>query len=217
MIVQNIDVVIARYREDISWIAAIPQKCRVWILCAEFLPIVTPRQAKCQIILDGGNEVGSITSYIIQNYGDLPEYVCFCQGNPFDHCVQDGSSYCQRASFMHRLEEYVANPKDEFVSIGDKSVTSSHDPITRRVHLHNPKSPLLQYSKWPLIDACRYLLDRECPDILPVSFGSNFCLSRRLILRYPMAFYEKLQTWACHSPRSFEAALLEKLFPTIFE
>lgn len=106
-------LVIARYKEDISWAK---DKPHVVIQKGEDIPNV-------------GREISSWFWFIIQNYDKLEGEYIFCQGNPFDHApnIIDAQNYkCKPDGSPHHpglpihevatelglpiLDEYVFKP-----------------------------------------------------------------------------------------------------------
>lgn len=68
-------LVVARYREDVSWITRVPKDwtVRVYDKGAGALP-------------NRGREDYAYLFHIITNYDEIDGDVAFVQGNPFDHC-----------------------------------------------------------------------------------------------------------------------------------
>lgn len=76
----SIDIVIAKYKEDVSWANDLHIKHRVFIYdksgdADTYIPL--PNRLR---------EAGTYLHHIIEHYDDLGEYTIFLQGNPFDHC-----------------------------------------------------------------------------------------------------------------------------------
>ena len=67
----NYEAVIAKYKEDISWLKDL--KCKYVVY------------DKSKDIPNIGREAETYLRYIIERYDSLPEYVLFLQGYPFDH------------------------------------------------------------------------------------------------------------------------------------
>lgn len=77
---KNIEVVVARYQEDTSWVNELTCKTIIYNkneneshLFENNLPNV-------------GREGHTFFNHIVNNYDDLPEYLVFLQGQPKDHC-----------------------------------------------------------------------------------------------------------------------------------
>lgn len=66
------DLVIAKYKEELDWTKDI----RGWNIKI---------YDKSKDIPNIGREAETYIRYILENYKNLPNLICFCQGNPFDH------------------------------------------------------------------------------------------------------------------------------------
>ena len=88
----NLHVVIAKYKESVDWTARLNKPFTVFnknrdedCLFANNLP-------------NKGRETDTYLGFIINNYENLPDYVAFVQGNPFDHC-SDAIDHINNFSF----------------------------------------------------------------------------------------------------------------------
>lgn len=80
---KNVDVVVARYQEDLSWLLPIADVCTVY------------NKSKMQVMPEGfgrviqlenkGREADTYIKHIIRNYPEFPEYTIFTQGKVDDH------------------------------------------------------------------------------------------------------------------------------------
>ena len=77
----NIKAVIARYNEDVSWVRDL--KCDYIIYNKDQSQIALFENNLPNI----GREGHTFFTYIIDNYENLPNYICFLHGVPFDHCL----------------------------------------------------------------------------------------------------------------------------------
>ena len=77
----KIKAVIARYNEDVSWVRDL--KC-------DYI-IYNKNESEASLfehnLPNVGREGHTFFTYIINNYDNLPEYVCFLHGIPYDHCL----------------------------------------------------------------------------------------------------------------------------------
>ena len=76
-------VFVARYNEDISWVESLDQDVVVYNKGDDF-----PYDFPCNQTENIGRESETFVRGIIEYYDMLKEYeyVCFLQGNPFEHC-----------------------------------------------------------------------------------------------------------------------------------
>jgi hypothetical protein len=79
----SIIAVIAKYKEDISWVNRL--KC----------PYIV--YDKSIDIPNVGREAETYLRYIITNYEKLPDYILFLQGNPFDHLTIGSIDYINQS------------------------------------------------------------------------------------------------------------------------
>lgn len=205
----TVDLVLARMNEPMDWLTQIKPSINVVIYCFKDPPVLLPRPASCVNIPDAGQEAGAYAHHIVTRYDSLADVTIFSQADPSPH-INGTRSFVQMA---HCIAE--GGLKTGFEFIGDRCLSSAHDPLARRVHLHHTKSPLINYSKTPLKDACKYLLDSECPESIEHPFGAIFAASRQAIQKHPLEFWRRLHVWCAHSPKTHEAAILEKLWPTL--
>lgn len=76
----DVKIIIARFKEDISWVSD---------LAYEY--IIYNKNENDNSIFENnlpnlGREGHTFTNYIINHYNKLPDFIVFLQGNPFDHC-----------------------------------------------------------------------------------------------------------------------------------
>ena len=74
-----VEVVVARYKEDISWLKEINHKIIVYNKGPDC-------NFPCISLPNIGREAQTYLFHIIENYNKLPEWTILCQGHPFDHC-----------------------------------------------------------------------------------------------------------------------------------
>jgi hypothetical protein len=75
-------VVICRYNEDVSWTSQLSHSFVVYNKGEDNLTIDSIKSENI------GREGESFLRYILDNYNNLPDRICFLQGNPFDHCPE---------------------------------------------------------------------------------------------------------------------------------
>ena len=78
-------LLIARYREDLTWLEDVPVDFEVVVLNkGEALPLL---RNNVEIIPSDnvGREAEAYVNYIVRNYEDLPDRIIFTQGDPFEH------------------------------------------------------------------------------------------------------------------------------------
>jgi hypothetical protein len=78
------DIVVARYNEDLEWIKPLQEKHNV-IVYNKGKEI---ESIESIILPNVGREAYTYLYHILYNYHKLAEYTCFLQGNPFEHCKE---------------------------------------------------------------------------------------------------------------------------------
>jgi hypothetical protein len=185
-LINKIHIVISRYNEDLSWIEEYDFN---FIIFNKGNNIEGVENIKLPNV---GREAHTYLYYIINNYNNLPEYVCFLQGNPFDHSpnlirniIQFNDTVCE----FEFLSENICNC--------DVNGYPSH--------------PGLPISKF-----CDYCNIKTGP-ILKFGAGAQFVVSRNKILKRDINFYKKIITTVDSDIRPTGAYIMERLWGEIFK
>lgn len=208
------DVVIAKYNEDISWLAGIDVD-RVFIYDKGSYP-----PPKHHIPLANvGREADTYLQHIIRNYDNLGDYTVFLQGNPHDHLQSMSLS-----SINFR----------QFANVGFANIIDGEYLKIEYYVRDHTKSPygLPVYAKMT-----EYFGIDTGGEPMRIEFarGAQFVCSRDAILRRPKKFYEHVlhqlhrlkdpavNTWSGlyteHQnivSECIDAWTLERMWPTIF-
>jgi hypothetical protein len=78
--------VISRFRENLDWIKLLEIPYKIYNKGID--SGYGPTEFECEIIPNTGRESETYLRFIIDNYQNLPEFIVFLQGNPFDHCPE---------------------------------------------------------------------------------------------------------------------------------
>jgi hypothetical protein len=113
--------VIAKYREDTSWINE--------LIC----PAIVYDKGKN--IPNVGREAETYLRYIIENYDSLPDHVVFLQGKPFDHLIHGTMEFLNMSISrkVHFLGKTYNEPPDACglrTTASFKSLFRSESPTT---------------------------------------------------------------------------------------
>lgn len=107
-----IDIVIARYKEDVSWVSKLPPETRA-IIYNKGEPITWshyangPDEILISQLPNVGREAHSYLTHMIAHYS-LPNRTVFCQGNPFDHCPDFLEKISLLALSDHLLQDWIS-------------------------------------------------------------------------------------------------------------
>lgn len=77
--------VVARYREDLGWLAELALPCVVYNKGPELDPALLPPGTRVETLPNVGREGHTFLTHILAAYGSLPRHTVFLQGNPFAH------------------------------------------------------------------------------------------------------------------------------------
>jgi len=99
----NLQLVVARYREDLSWLRELDLPCVVYNKGPELAAGTLPHGARVQPLPNIGREAHTYLTHIIENYEHLPRYTFFLQGNPFAHLAPPEEPAVTPAGLRARL------------------------------------------------------------------------------------------------------------------
>ena len=71
-------LVVALYKEDISWLERVPLDIKVYIY-----------DKSDGSVPNVGRDPHTFMWHIVEHYDELDDYTCFAQGHPFDHCPKE--------------------------------------------------------------------------------------------------------------------------------
>lgn len=237
-------LVVARYREDISWIRDTPDDYDVVIYNKGPANLVIPETVQHRSTLirtsNVGREAGTYLQFIIDNYNDMYAIVVMCQGDPFPHApefltalrnFQHVQSYLPltlwylpdvklQHSTMAQLHKKNRFYRNERISVHTLAPIYFYD---------NGVSTLcndyLKYYHLPLGSniMAHHLSEAGMPTLLPkeaelinFTYSAIFMVSSRAILQHPLEVYRNLLHKTCR-PGWFEASIMERTWQLLFD
>lgn len=171
----SIELVVARYAEDLGWLRNIPPQIRATVYDknpdhpypgARRLPNV-------------GREAHTYLHHIVTRYETLAPITVFCQGKPFDHAFD----------FRKTLRELARDPQQikDFRWLGH--VIDTDDP--RGLRLFVPWSKNDDKHELDIAGFHRALFDEEGPGEYIFQLGAQFIATSHLIRSRPREFYQR--------------------------
>lgn len=136
-----------------------------------------------------GREAHTYLTHIVKNYNKLYDFEIFCQGNPFEHCM----NFFQEIDYM---EDNL-----NFKQIGQLESTISRDNIKKYVsdfnfnYLNNlvKKDPSWTRSNFFNIDSVHLdLFEQEMPETSVMKPYAQFIVSKECIRSHSLETYERL-------------------------
>lgn len=200
----NIDLVVARYREGVEWTRNVPPSLRVFIYDkGGDLDPATVVRAKVASLDNVGFEAHTYLHHIITHYDGLPALTVFCQGHPFDH-VHD----------MHPfLRGIVAGTQrvDAFRWLG--FIIDSDDPYGRRLFVPWRKNE--DSRELALHDFCQQLFGEPAKAWSHFYVGAQFAITREQIRVRSRAFYQQALDLAVNYPDG--GTCFERVWDRVFD
>jgi nucleoside-diphosphate-sugar epimerase len=176
-------VIVAKYNENMDWFNNISESAAqnyiVYDKGSSPIPDSFPKQ---QIFRrkNLGREVESFIFYILENYYNLPDYVIFLQGHPFDHA--DG---CTPENIQQKIEELVGgHPKQSCSFYGD--------------HRNMDNFPGMQIHKF-----INHILGEKNFEKCCFCPGCQYLTTRDDILSKPIEFYKNLQVMLINGEKDY--------------
>ena len=173
----KLDVVIARFNEDLLWTREL-MGCQLFVYNKGEGP--EPR------LDNGGREAHTYLHHIVTKYAELPDWTIFTQGNPLDHCP----------NFVKIVNGWTDSyPKAAFFTVGGPSFFSS-EPV-RFVE----ESPSGDDAENDIRGLWHELFESDLDKHPAFTPGAIFAVSREKLLTRSIAFYWKAAYLAVSRPR----------------
>jgi hypothetical protein len=193
--VNNITIVVARYREDISWTDQFPFANIVIYNKGERL--LESDKKYNEILLENvGREGHSYYKYIYDNYDQLDDYTIFLQGHPFDHSP----------NIIENIHKYT---NEENLHIG-------FEFLSERI-LECNLSGCNYHGYLPLVRVYEQIFnERKTEMAFSFGTGAQFIVSKIQILKHSREFYLKIVEMLQHDINPIEGYVMERFHTLIF-
>lgn len=168
---KSYNIVVAKYKENIDWINEL-DKSKIVIY------------NKSDVVMEHaisrpniGRDPETFLYHIIQNYENLPDYLFFLQGNPFDH------SNVNKYELQQKIHEIITSNEQIDVI-----------PFFTHIHVeHHEQFPSLKTREYYSL-----FFKGNIPDKLQFAAGCQYIVSKKNILNRPKNFYEKMHNIICN-------------------
>ncbi len=232
-------LVVARYKEDLSWLERVPVQYDICIYnksnspCRGFEPNgrITVKQ-----LPNKGKEADTYCRYILEHYEDLPERIVFCQGDPFAHSpaflslLERHDRWNGFQSLTSRFVDTIP-PKEVFdkfsedgtyiermscFSLGsirfhDRGVAQLSDAYLRAYRL--PRGTNIMKHHFDAI-GLSHVID-ETTEVISFNYSAMFAVEARDVLIHGRQIYENMIRRLEH-PDWFEPSISERVWMTMF-
>jgi hypothetical protein len=169
----GLELVVARYTENLNWLRRVPGEFRVTIY---------DKSGDCNqahlSLPNLGREAHTYLHHIVTRYDSLEPLTVFCQGRPFDHAFD----------FHHTLRALASGQKqpENFEWLGHIADTDSADGDLFKNWSKNPEGHGLELNRFH-----QALFEKDGPIYYPFFLGGQFMLSRRAIYSRSIEFYQR--------------------------
>lgn len=103
-----LELVVARYREDLSWLRELGLPATVYNKGPELDLTLLPPDVALLALPNLGREAHTFLTHILRRYETLPQHTAFLQGNPFAHLAPPEEAAVTPAGLRQKLLELVA-------------------------------------------------------------------------------------------------------------
>lgn len=169
------DLVIARYKEDISWIKKLDfaqLDLVIYNKGTDDLPFSSKKLPNI------GGDAHTFIYYIVENYDNLPEFSIFIQGIPFDHCE----------NVVQKINDHTT---ELFVWLCDHVVEESIHGWYEHL-IQNNRPEVIGKPITYLDQTAREILGNETPERCTFGAGQQFIVSRDVIQHRDLDFYKRI-------------------------
>lgn len=187
-------IIIARYKEDISWIKDIKKELKDIVVYNKGTSLNIDNEIMMENV---GKEGHTFYKYIYDHYDELDDYIMFLQGNPFDHLP----------NAINVINQFIEN---------EYKLKSSFCALSSRILRCNLID--CQYHKnLPLYQTYQYLFGESRNDLHYLfGAGGQFIVHKIEILRHPKEFYLKIVNLLSYSVNPIEGFVIERFHAIIF-
>lgn len=159
-------IVIAKYKEDISWAYKVNQSIKVYDKSADYPNF--------------GREAETYLRHIIENYKDLDNLNIFCQGDPFAHC----------GDFLQLIEQNQEGLLGDWTVIESNTITNHWHKLPIEEFMSD--LGLKKVNSYTFTAGAQFILKNKTITKRPKKF---YVLCRELMDKYPDAPWILERIW----------------------
>ena len=231
-------LVIARYKEDLSWLERVPSDYDICVYNKSNLPCAVQPSSRITIkqLPNKGKEADTYCQYILEHYDSLPPKIVFCQGDPFPHSpdfLELLKGHKNWKGFQSLTSKYVdiIPPKDVFdkfsedgtyvermscFSLGsirfhDRGVSHLSDAYLKAYRL--PRGTNIMKHHFDAIGLPDII--EETTEVISFNYSAIFAAEAHDILAHDRRIYENMIKRLEH-PGWFEPSISERVWLTLF-
>ena len=193
-----LELVVAHYQENLNWLRRVPATIRKTVYSKSETLSTIPNVSSLPNV---GREAHTYLHHLVDRYDSLADYTIFCQGKPFDHAYD----------FHHSLRIFAAGdlPNAPFQWLGHIIDTDTPDGRLFREWSKNETGEGLDLAGFH-----RQLFGTGGPSECSFFLGAQFVVTRELVQRQPLGFYQKALELSLNYPNA--AHCYERMWDRIF-
>ncbi len=189
----SVDLVVARYREELNWLRRVPPAFRVIVYdkndqpeakqLSDFLSELMSKRPPASLVAvsleNVGREAHTYLYHMVTRYDSLADYTVFCQGKPFDHAFD----------FHQSLRDFAAAPDQigAFRWLGH--IIDTDDAAGKTLFQGWSKNE--DGRSLDLRAFHQQLFGTDGPPHYTFVLGAQFAVSRAMIQSRPLSFYKQ--------------------------
>ncbi len=182
-----VELVVAHYQEDLSWLRKRPANLRLSVYDKD---PDAPGGPDAILLPNVGREAHTYLHHLVSRYDTLAEWTIFCQGKPFDH------AYDFKKTLRAMAEGTQLLPESGFCWLGH--LIDTDDAQGHR--LFRPWSKNDDGRGLDLRGFHRALFGTDGPEWYTFVLGAQFAVHREVVRRQPLSFYERALTVSIQWP-----------------
>lgn len=187
MTAPNIDIVVARYKENLDWVKKVPSFFNVKIY---------NKYEGENLLPNVGRESHTYLHHIVKNYDNLPEFTVFVQGNPLEHSKD----------FFNLLnKKEILDSHNFYVGLSDGLITCDENG---RPHCGKDHLPMGKLFEW--------IFNEPSPEVFICNSAGQFRVTRDLIRSVPKNIYERALLSVSYDINPIEGFCMERMWLTMF-
>jgi hypothetical protein len=200
--ISKIKVVVARYKEDLSWLSQIRDLCVIYNKSPEN-PLMDFEHSIP--LVNVGREADTYLKHIIRTYPYFSDYVVFTQGNIADH-VREVAGFVRH---VKEIDDGMLTNVPDYEGLNQFGGQQGWGTISNFQDNAHAGLPIKDW--W-------FAMYDEAPNNNEIrcNYCGIFLVSKKNILYHTLEFYEKLHAM-CKEDPIYSPYVLERLWTTIFD
>lgn len=215
--VPEFEVVVARYNEEVEWIAEYFPTQKVTLYNKGKDDLNLPSNVQIIKLPNVGRESHSYLYHIINHYDHLAKMVVFLQGNPFDHSGKELINQITHKKLQVSQAPSCALVANNLFEADIELFLSAQEMFEKVIKrdwsdtIFNPEYPTLKEY------ATRFHLYKSDKQKFCVTWGAQFGVYSESIKKRDIAFYNELLETVSYAKAPVEGHYLERLWGLIFK